>query len=68
MADLDSVPSDLHGPAGYRKRVGAALVARACRRAIGEALGEEATWLKWLTSASGSGSTAGSGGRRWSRG
>ena len=27
MADLDSVPSDLHGPASYRKRVGAALVA-----------------------------------------
>ena len=43
MADLDSVPSDLHGPAAYRKRVGAALVARAFRQAIGEALGEEAT-------------------------
>jgi carbon-monoxide dehydrogenase medium subunit len=42
MADLDSVPSDLHGPAAYRKRVGAALVARALRRAISEALGEEA--------------------------
>jgi aerobic carbon-monoxide dehydrogenase medium subunit len=37
MADLDSVPSDLHGPAAYRKRVGAALVAAAWRRAIGEA-------------------------------
>jgi carbon-monoxide dehydrogenase medium subunit len=43
MADLDSVPSDLHGPAAYRKRVGAALVARALRQAIGEALGKEAT-------------------------
>ncbi len=46
MADLDSVPSDLHGPAAYRKRVGAALVAAAWRRAIGEATtgahGEEA--------------------------
>ena len=37
MADLDSVPSDLHGPAAYRKRVGAALVAAAWRRAISEA-------------------------------
>ena len=37
MADLDSVPSDLHGPAAYRKRVGAALVAAAWRRAIEEA-------------------------------
>jgi aerobic carbon-monoxide dehydrogenase medium subunit len=46
MADLDSVPSDLHGPAAYRKRVGAALVAVAWRRAIEEAItgaqGEEA--------------------------
>ena len=42
MADLDSVPSDLHGPAAYRKRVGAALVATAWQRAIREALGEEA--------------------------
>ena len=46
MADLDSVPSDLHGPAAYRKRVGAALVAAAWRRAIEEATsgahGEEA--------------------------
>jgi carbon-monoxide dehydrogenase medium subunit len=41
MADLDSVPSDLHGPAAYRKRVGAALVATAWQRAIREALGEE---------------------------
>ena len=29
MADLASVPSDLHGSAEYRKRVGAAMVARA---------------------------------------
>jgi aerobic carbon-monoxide dehydrogenase medium subunit len=46
MADLDSVPSDLHGPAAYRKRVGAALVAAAWRGAIEEAItgaqGEEA--------------------------
>jgi aerobic carbon-monoxide dehydrogenase medium subunit len=46
MADLDSVPSDLHGPAAYRKRVGAALVAAAWQRAIEEAItgaqGEEA--------------------------
>jgi aerobic carbon-monoxide dehydrogenase medium subunit len=38
MADLDSVPSDLHGPAAYRTRVGAALVAAAWRRAIEEAI------------------------------
>ena len=38
MADLDSVPSDLHGPAAYRKRVGAALVAAGWRRAIEEAI------------------------------
>jgi carbon-monoxide dehydrogenase medium subunit len=42
VADLESVPSDLHGPAAYRKRVGAALVATAWQRAISEALGEEA--------------------------
>jgi aerobic carbon-monoxide dehydrogenase medium subunit len=42
MADLDSVPSDLHGPGPYRRRVGAALLARALRRAVSEALGEEA--------------------------
>jgi carbon-monoxide dehydrogenase medium subunit len=39
MADLDSVPSDLHGPASYRKRVGAAVVTAAWRRAISEAVG-----------------------------
>jgi len=37
VADLESVPSDMHGSAGYRKRVGAAMVAAAVRRAIGEA-------------------------------
>jgi carbon-monoxide dehydrogenase medium subunit len=42
MDGLESVPSDLHGPAAYRKRVGAALVASAWQRAITEALGEEA--------------------------
>jgi len=40
MAELESVPSDLHGPAAYRKRVGAALVATAWRRAINEAISE----------------------------
>jgi aerobic carbon-monoxide dehydrogenase medium subunit len=39
MADLDSVPSDLHGPAAYRKRVGAAVVTAAWHRAINEAVG-----------------------------
>ncbi|MGW0949049.1 FAD binding domain-containing protein [Streptomyces sp. NPDC002623] len=38
MAGLEAVPSDLHGSAGYRKRVGAAMVARAWRRAVREAL------------------------------
>jgi carbon-monoxide dehydrogenase medium subunit len=38
VADLAEVPSDLHGPAAYRKRVGAAMVARAWTRAIEEAL------------------------------
>lgn len=38
LADLDSIPSDLHGSAGYRKRVGAAMVARAWRRAVREAV------------------------------
>jgi carbon-monoxide dehydrogenase medium subunit len=42
VADLESVPSDLHGPAAYRKRVGASLVAAAWQRATREALGEEA--------------------------
>ena len=38
VAGLESVPSDLHGSADYRRRVGAAMVARAWRSA-----GEEAT-------------------------
>ena len=38
VADLAEVPSDLHGPAAYRKRVGAAMVARAWTRATQEAL------------------------------
>jgi carbon-monoxide dehydrogenase medium subunit len=37
VADLDSVPSDLHGTAGYRRKVGAALVARAWEKAVKEA-------------------------------
>jgi aerobic carbon-monoxide dehydrogenase medium subunit len=37
VADLESVPSDVHGSASYRKRVGAAMVAAAVERAIGEA-------------------------------
>ncbi|WP_433631799.1 FAD binding domain-containing protein [Nocardia sp. CA-120079] len=34
---LDAVPSDLHGTADYRKRVGAVMVARGWRRAVEEA-------------------------------
>jgi aerobic carbon-monoxide dehydrogenase medium subunit len=34
---LDAVPSDLHGPAEYRRRVGAAMVARAWTSAAAEA-------------------------------
>jgi carbon-monoxide dehydrogenase medium subunit len=37
MEPLDSVPTDSHGTADYRKRVGAAMVARAWDRAITEA-------------------------------
>lgn len=37
VAALDSVPSDLHGSADYRRRVGATMVARAWRRAVEEA-------------------------------
>jgi len=37
MAGLESVPSDLHGSAEYRKRAGAAMVARAWRAAAAEA-------------------------------
>jgi aerobic carbon-monoxide dehydrogenase medium subunit len=36
---LDEVPADLHGSSDYRKRVGAAMVARAWRRAVAEATG-----------------------------
>jgi len=37
MSGLEAVPSDLHGSAAYRKRVGGAMVARAWTRAIDEA-------------------------------
>ncbi|SEO40728.1 FAD binding domain-containing protein [Trujillonella endophytica] len=37
MTGLDSIPSDLHGPPEYRKRVGAAMVARAWTKALQEA-------------------------------
>ena len=37
VAGLSSVPSDLHGTADYRKKVGAALVARAWEKAVKEA-------------------------------
>lgn len=36
-AGLNSVPADLHGSADYRRRIGAAMVARAWRRAVEEA-------------------------------
>jgi carbon-monoxide dehydrogenase medium subunit len=39
VAGLDEVPSDVHAPAGYRKRVGAAMVERAWRDAIEDATG-----------------------------
>lgn len=42
VAELESVPSDVHGSASYRRRVGAALVATAIERAIGEAAGAPA--------------------------
>ncbi|TVZ02347.1 xanthine dehydrogenase family protein subunit M [Trebonia kvetii] len=38
VADLDAVPSDLHGSASYRKKVGAAMVARAWEQAVKEAV------------------------------
>jgi carbon-monoxide dehydrogenase medium subunit len=41
VADLESVPSDRHGSAAYRKRVGAAIVATAVNRATEEAVMEE---------------------------
>ncbi len=37
IADLAEIPSDLHGSASYRRRVGAAMVARAWRAAIVQA-------------------------------
>ena len=37
MSTLEAVPSDLHGSGDYRKRVGAAMVARAWQRAVKEA-------------------------------
>jgi carbon-monoxide dehydrogenase medium subunit len=37
VADLDDIPSDLHGSAAYRKQVGAAMVARAWAEAMTEA-------------------------------
>jgi aerobic carbon-monoxide dehydrogenase medium subunit len=37
MTELEAVPSDLHGSAEYRKRVGAAMVARAWAKATAEA-------------------------------
>ncbi|WP_225991246.1 FAD binding domain-containing protein [Actinomadura montaniterrae] len=40
MSELASVPSDLHGSAAYRTRVGAVMVARAWRRAVEEAKGD----------------------------
>ncbi len=39
MSALDAVPSDLHGSADYRRRVGAAMVANAWRAASEEARG-----------------------------
>jgi len=38
MSELDSVSSDLHGSAEYRRRVGAAMVAAAWERAVQEAI------------------------------
>jgi carbon-monoxide dehydrogenase medium subunit len=37
MAGLDAIPSDLHGSAAYRAKVGAAVVATAIRRALRKA-------------------------------
>jgi carbon-monoxide dehydrogenase medium subunit len=37
VSELSEVPSDLHGSARYRRRVGAAMIARAWEEAIGEA-------------------------------
>jgi carbon-monoxide dehydrogenase medium subunit len=40
IAESESAPSDLHGSAEYRKRVGAAMVARAWQQAVREASGD----------------------------
>jgi carbon-monoxide dehydrogenase medium subunit len=37
VADLDQIPSDLHGSASYRRQVGAVMVTRAWQRAVEEA-------------------------------
>jgi carbon-monoxide dehydrogenase medium subunit len=37
VADLDDIPSDLHGSGEYRRQVGAAMVARAWTDAMTEA-------------------------------
>jgi CO/xanthine dehydrogenase FAD-binding subunit len=39
VADLDAIPTDLHGSSSFRARVGATMVERAWSQAIGEALG-----------------------------
>jgi carbon-monoxide dehydrogenase medium subunit len=41
LDSLDTVSDDLHGPAAYRRRVGATIVARAWRRAVDEATIQE---------------------------
>ncbi len=38
VADLDAIPSDLHGPEWYRARVGATVIARAWESAVEEAM------------------------------
>jgi aerobic carbon-monoxide dehydrogenase medium subunit len=38
VSDLDAIPTDVHGSADYRRRVGAAMVERAWSDAIGEAI------------------------------
>lgn len=38
VSDLDAIPSDVHGSADYRRRVGAAMVERVWSDAIGEAI------------------------------
>lgn len=43
VRDLDAVPSDLHGTADYRRKVGATMVTRAWTKAITEALARNTT-------------------------